>query len=94
MAILNQMIDDIFMFPKPLLRKIVASILDEDIVYFNQWEKLGPSTVLRSIFFNIFRLCGWVIREFGWPRLSAYKRTPHGPKGKKVSYSMRYIDQG
>lgn len=69
---------------KPFARKLVVSILDEDIVHFCQMEKLGPSSTLRSIAYGVFGICSWFIRNFGLPRLSPYKRAPDAPN-KSVS---------
>lgn len=79
MAMLNEIIYPIPSFLKPLARKIVASILDWDIIYYCQLENLGPSPVLRGILFDSFRLCGFLIRHLGLPRLSPYRRSPDAP---------------
>jgi hypothetical protein len=81
---MNQILYPIPTLLLPFARKLVVSILDSDIVYFNQMEKLGPSPLIRGITFNFFRLCGFFIREFGWPRLSPYKRSPETPNSKTV----------
>jgi hypothetical protein len=49
-----------------------------------EMEKYKPSTVTREIVYDVFRLCGWLIREFGLPRLSPYQRSPDAPN-KDVS---------
>jgi hypothetical protein len=50
----------------------------------SELEKLHPSLFIREVVFDIFRLCGWLIREFGLPRLSPYQRSPPEPN-KEVS---------
>ena len=76
---MNEIIYSVPSLLKPFARKLILSILDEDIVYFCQMEKLGPSPMLRSFTFGLFRLCAWFIRNFGTPRLSPYKRAPDAP---------------
>lgn len=75
MAMLNEIIYSAPSFLKPLLRKIVVSILDWDIVYLCQMDKLGPSYLLGSLMYKLFSLAGWLINNFGLPRLTPYKRT-------------------
>lgn len=70
---------------KPLARKLVVSIIDNDVVYYCQLEKFRPSSLLRTITYGIFRGCALWIRYLGFPRLSAYKRSPEAPSKKTVS---------
>ena len=86
---MNQILYPIPTILLPFARKLVASILDFDIVYFNQLEWLKPSPLLRSVTFDFFRLCGWLIREFGLPRLGPYQRSPNTPNPKTVCYNIR-----
>lgn len=84
-AMLNELI---FMIPeglKPFARKIVVSILDQDIVYFCQLGEFGPSQKLRSCVFFIFRLAALHIRCFCLPRVWSYQRTPSGSNAHTVS---------
>jgi len=91
MGLLNQIIYPIPTVLHPFARKVVASIMDHDIVYFNQLESLGPSPLLRDIVFDFFRLCGWFLREFGLPRSAAYKRSPDSPnKTVRRSHQSHY----
>lgn len=46
------------------------------IYHDSELEKLGPSPYIREVVFDVFRFCGWLIREFGLPRLSPYQRSP------------------
>jgi hypothetical protein len=85
MAMMNQLLYGVPTLLKPFARKLVASILDWNIVHYCQLEKLGPSPVLRTTAYDIFRLCGWLIREFGLPRLDAHQRSPKGMKGNTAS---------
>lgn len=39
-------------------------------------EKFHPSPLIREVVHDIFRFCGWLILEFGLPRLSPYQRSP------------------
>ena len=55
-----------------------------DIIFPSELEKLRPSQVIREVVYDVFRLCGWLIREFGLPRLSPYQRSPPEPN-KEVS---------
>jgi len=82
MAMIGQLFYSVPTVLVPFFHKVLASILDHHIVYFCQLEKLGPSPILRSIAYDIFGVCGWLIREFGLPRLSPYKRSPDGPDEK------------
>lgn len=82
MAMLNEIIYGVPSILKPFARKLFTSVVDWDIVYYCQLEKLGPSPILRSITHDILSFCGSVIHEFGLPRTSAYKRTPDGPNKK------------
>lgn len=84
LAMLNEIIYSLPDVLKPFARKVFAFIVDWDIIYYCQLEKLGPYPVLRSIAYDIFGLCSLLIRNFGVPRLSAYKRIPNAPN-KKVS---------
>lgn len=79
---LNEIIYGVPNILKPLARKLFASVVDWDIVYYCQLEKLGPSSVLRLITYDILSFCGFIIHEFGLPRMSAYKRTPDAPNEK------------
>ncbi|KAH7346518.1 hypothetical protein BKA65DRAFT_551425 [Rhexocercosporidium sp. MPI-PUGE-AT-0058] len=79
MAMMNEIIYSVPSLLKPFARKLIVSILDKDIVYFCQMEKLGPSTILRSITYGLFGICAWFIRHFCSPRLSPYKRAPDTP---------------
>ncbi|KAK0120092.1 hypothetical protein ONS95_011505 [Cadophora gregata] len=79
MAMMNEIIYSVPSLFKPFVRKLIVSILDADIVYFCQMEKLGPSPVLRSIAYSLFGLCAWFIRNFCNPRQSPYKRAPDAP---------------
>jgi hypothetical protein len=76
MAMLNEIIYNLPNILKPFARKLFVSIIDWDIVYYCQLEVLGPSSILRSITYDILSSCGFTIHEFGLPRMSAYKRTP------------------
>lgn len=76
MAMMNEILYPIPGILKPFARKLVASMLDQDIVHFCQLDKLRPSSTLRTVTYDIFYFCGWMIRNFGLPRLSPYKRSP------------------
>ncbi|CZS92774.1 uncharacterized protein RAG0_03286 [Rhynchosporium agropyri] len=82
MAMMNEIIYVVPSIFKPFARKLIVSILDEDIVHFCQLEKLSPSAVLRSLTYGVFRICSFFIREFCFPRLSPYKRTPDAPNNR------------
>ena len=69
----NQIIYPIPTVLRVFAQKLVASIMDHDIVNFNQLERLGPSSLLRRIVFDFFRLCGGFLREFGLSHSLAYK---------------------
>jgi hypothetical protein len=95
-AMMNEIIYALPSWLKPFSKKLVVSILDWDIIYLSQLDKLGPSPVLRGITYDFFRLCGFLIREFGLPRLSPYKRAPDAPNshvsnssGCEYSFSNR-----
>jgi hypothetical protein len=90
MGLLNQIIYPIPTPLQPFARKVAASILDQDIVYFNMLEHLGPSAVLRSVVFDVFRLCGWIVREFGLERRSPYQRSPSAPNPKTGLMNFDY----
>ncbi|KAH9214158.1 hypothetical protein DL95DRAFT_524084 [Leptodontidium sp. 2 PMI_412] len=79
MAMMNEIIYSVPSLLKPFARKLIVSILDKDIVYFCQMDKLGPSPILRRIAYGLFGICAWFIRNFGSPRLSPYKRAPDAP---------------
>ncbi|KAL2069645.1 hypothetical protein VTL71DRAFT_14324 [Oculimacula yallundae] len=79
MAMMNEIIYVVPSILKPFARKLIVSILDEDIVHFCQMEKLGPSSSLRSIAYGLFRVCSFFIRELSFPRLTPYKRAPDAP---------------
>lgn len=83
---MNEIIYSVPNLLKPFTRKLIVSILDEDIVHFCQMEKLGPSPVLRRIAYSLFGLCACFIRNFGWARLTPYNRAPETPN-KSVSTS-------
>lgn len=87
MAMMNEIIYSVPSLLKPFTRKLIVSILDKDIVYFCQMEKLGPSPILRSIAYGLFGICAWFIRNCGSPRLSPYKRAPDAPN-KSVSICL------
>lgn len=87
MAMLNEIVYTCPSLFKPLLRKVVVSILDWDIVFYCRMDKLGRSSLLRFLMFRVFDLCGWFILHFGLPRLSPYKRTFEESKKKSVSTS-------
>jgi len=84
-AMINQIIYPVPRTYHNFMRKLVVSILDEDIVQLCKLERHGPSSLFRSVAFGIFSLCGWCVREFCWPRLSPYERSPSGLNKKTVS---------
>ncbi|KAF8862180.1 hypothetical protein BDZ45DRAFT_212739 [Acephala macrosclerotiorum] len=92
MAMLNEIVYTCPSLFKPLLRKVVVSILDWDIVFYCQMDKLGRSSLLRFLTFRVFDLCGWFILHFGLPRLSPYKRTFQESKKKSVSCFLYVLD--
>ena len=75
-AMLDQVLYPIPRSLKNFVVRIFVSIIDWDIVYYCQLEKLHPSPLIREVAHDFFRLCGWLIREFGLPRLSPYQRSP------------------
>jgi hypothetical protein len=104
---MNQILYTVPWYLKSFARKLVVSIVERDIVHYNQRgsplcrfrilafsmeglspsnlyvltvsslvEFLNPSFILREVVFDIFGVCSWLIREFGWPRYGAYQRSP------------------
>ncbi|KAF2171333.1 hypothetical protein M409DRAFT_18448 [Zasmidium cellare ATCC 36951] len=58
MAMLWQVLYPVPRFLKSFVAKVVASILDWDIVYYCRMEQLGPSPLLREVVFDVFRPYG------------------------------------
>lgn len=77
---MNQLTYAVPNFLKPFAHKLLVSILDDHIVYYCRLERFDPSPVLRDWAFFVFRVCAFCIRNFGWPRLSRYQRSPDGPR--------------
>lgn len=92
MAMLNEIIYSVPIVLKPFTRKLVASILDWDIINLCQMEKLGPSPLLRAIAYDVFLGCAWVIRNLSLPRLSAYNRQPVTDRNGVVSFGHSPYD--
>ncbi|KUJ12235.1 uncharacterized protein LY89DRAFT_785633 [Mollisia scopiformis] len=85
MAMLNEIIYSCPSFLKPVLRAIVVSILDWDIAFYCQMLKLGRNLLIGFTMFRIFDILGWLIRHFGFPRLTPYKRTfEHSRKDHRI----------
>ncbi|KAK5045932.1 hypothetical protein LTR84_008718 [Exophiala bonariae] len=70
-AMLDQVL---YPIPGPL-KGFVAQVF-VSIVDWDKLEQLAPNSYIREIVFDIFRVCGWLIREFGFLRISAYQRSP------------------